>query len=382
MKKAILGVAVSMIVSVSGLASAQEAPPIDCGPGDGRESLTTEGIQLEFDAPSTFGHSAMADNDETGTVRANQSATFPFRANFAPHTGGILKVTLDWANNPHDYDLYVLDANGDEIASSENFNQTDPPHEELTIDFRHCDNFTIQARSWVAGPTETLTIGVTVEPGQELLACAENDPAPGCAGKLAGEAPDFVPDDRARLYFGGDRPGNVAATARYANSQTGQSIPMAQTLSDARPTSGVANTHTRPVVGNPDFGEDNNFFPFFVKTLSEPVMVSGPVHMLAWVSSKTMTATDVLWFDLMVDGGLMQRIEVAGKAGPGPKPVLVTFDGYDAIEAFEKITVGITSPRGNDDPPNQASYAEWTLFYDSVQYQSRVTLPFSLPAAA
>jgi hypothetical protein len=66
--------------------------------------------------------------------------------------------------------------------------------------------------------------------------------------------------------------------------------------------------------------------------------------------------------------------------GPGPKPVVVTFDGYDATEVLESITVGITSPRSYDNPPTDSSYAEWTLYYDSVQYQSRVTLPFALPA--
>jgi hypothetical protein len=378
--------ALSMFTTLGSVgAQAQEVtPPIDCGPGDGRDDLTTSGFKFEFDAPATGGNSAASNADETGTVWANRSATFPFNANLAPSAGGKLKATLSWANNPHDYDLYIVDdESGGVIASSENFNQTDPTGEQVTdVEIAHCQDISVLVRNWVAGPTERLSLAVEIAPGEQLLACAENDPAPGCSGKAAGEAPDFVADTRSRLYMGGDRPGMVAATARYAASVAGTEAPMAQKLVAARPTSGVPNSHTRPVVGNPDFGEYNNFFPFFRMKLPQPVTFSGPVTMLAWVSSRTMNPTDKLWFDLHLDGALVKRVEVIGKATRGPKPVLVTFEGYDATEALESLTVGITSPRGNDDPPNQASYAEWTLFYDSVQYQSRVTLPFALPASS
>ncbi|HEV3475608.1 MAG TPA: hypothetical protein VG602_09620, partial [Actinomycetota bacterium] len=247
-------------------------------------------------------------------------------------------------------------------------------------DVAHCQDISILVRNWVGGPAVPLKLNVAVTPSEQLLACAEADPAPGCAGKTAGQAPDFVPDNRTRLYFGGDRPGNVAATARYAASVAGTDAPMAQKLVTARPTSGIANAHVRPVAGNPDFGEYNNFFPFFRTKLSQPTTFSGPVTVVAWLSSKTMKPTDKLWFDFHLDGALIKRVEVVGQAGPGPKPVVVTFDGYEPVEALESVTIGITSPRGNDDPPNQASYAEWTLYYDSVQYQSRVTLPVTLPA--
>ena len=367
------------LVTLVPLAARAEAP-IDCGPGDGRESMTTQGFELTFDPPATGGNSGASNADETGTVWANRSATFPFRANFAPHASATLKLAITWANNPHDFDLYFIDAEGNSTAS-ENFSQTEPTGESVTVEgVKHCDEFTIVVRNWVAGPVEPVKLTATVEPGAGLLACGEADPAPGCAGKAAGEAPAFVPDDRARLYFGGDRPGMVAATARYAASAAGQQSPMRQALTPARPTAGVPDIFTRPVAGNPDFGEANNFFPYFRTQLSKPVTVSGPVHVLAWVSSRTMTATDKLYFDLHLDGSLVKRVEVAGKAGRGPKPVLVTIDGFEPTEATDSITVGITSPRGNDDPPNQASYAEWSLFFGSVQYQSRVTLPFALPA--
>jgi hypothetical protein len=377
--------ALSMFTTLGSVgAQAQEGPPpIDCGPGDGREQLTKDGFQFQFDAPSTGGNTAASDADTSGSVWANRTATFPFDLNLAPSASGTLKATLAWANNPHDYDLYIRDDDsGGIIASSENFNQTDPTGEQVTdVEIAHCQDISVLVRNWVAGPTEPLTLTVAITPGDQLLACAENDPAPGCAGKAAGAAPDFVADNRSRLYMGGDRPGMLAATARYAASVAGTDAPMAQRLVPTRPSSGVANTHVRAVAGNPDFGEYNNFFPFFRTRLSQPVTFSGPVSVLAWISSKTMTATDKLWFDFHLDGALVKRVEVIGKAGPGPKPVLVTFDGYDATEALESVTVGITSPRGNDDPPNQASYAEWTLYYDSVQYQSRVTLPVALPAS-
>jgi hypothetical protein len=353
---------------------------IDCGPGDGRESMTTEGFAFSFLPPTTGGNTAASDADPTRTVWANRTATFPFRANFAPHATANLKINLSWANNPHDFDLYFVDAEGNG-AVSQNFNQTDPTGESLVQEgVKHCDNFAILVRNWVAGPAEELTLKIVVEPTGETLACAEADPAPGCAGKAAGEAPAFVPDDRARLYFGGDRPGMLAATARYAASVATQQAPISQALTPARPGTGVPNFHTRTVAGNPDFGEANNFFPYFRTAVAKPFTMSGPVHVLAWLSSRSMDADDKLWFDLHLDGGLVKRVEVQPALGPGPKPVLVTIDGYEPTEVTQSITVGITSPRGNDDPPNQASYAEWTLLYDSVQYQSRASLPAALPS--
>ncbi|HEV3475609.1 MAG TPA: hypothetical protein VG602_09625 [Actinomycetota bacterium] len=368
----------ALVLAFGPVAAAQEGPPpIDCGPGDGREQLTTQGFAFEFDAPMTGGNTAASDADTTGTVWANRTATFPFENNFAPHVGATLKATLSWANNPHDFDLYVRDdESGGIIAGSENFNQTDPTGEELTVDVAHCQDISILVRNWVGGPAVPLKLNVAVTPSEQLLACAEGDPAPGCAGKTAGQAPDFVPDNRARLFFGGSRPGMVAAALRYAYATGGAGEPpMHQALVSQRPTAGVPNSQTRLVHGNYDFGPDSPFFPYFETRLAAPVTVSGPIHVLAWLSSRTMVPTDKLWFDLHIDGALVKRVEVTN-IGAGPKPVLVTFDGYDATEAMESVTVGITSPRAYDAPPTDASYAEWTLFYDSVQYQSRVTFPF------
>lgn len=375
--------ALAVLAGLAPTAGAQTAAPIDCGPGDGREDLTTDGFQFQFDAPATGGNSAASDADTTGTVWANRTATFPFNANLAPATGGKLKATLTWANNPHDYDLYIVDdESGGQIAASENYNQTEPTREEvIDVDIAHCQDISILVRNWVAGPTERLTLTVSVTAGDQLLACAENDPAAGCAGKAAGDAPDFVPDNRARLYFGGDRPGMVAAAARYAYATGGAGDPpVHQSLVAARPTAGVPNSQTRLVHGNYDFGPDSPFFPYFKVNLNAPVTLSAPITVVAWLSSRTMAPTDKLWFDLHLDGALVKRVEALGKAGPGPKPVVVTFDGYDPTEVLESITVGITSPRSYDTPPDDATYAEWTLFYDSVQYQSRLTLPIALPA--
>jgi hypothetical protein len=369
----------ALLAVLAPAAGAQEGPPpIDCGPGDGREDLTSSGFQFAFDAPATGGNTAASDADTTGTVWANRTARFPFESNLAPSAGATLNATLTWAMNPHDYDLYIVDdESGGVIASSENFNQTDPTKEGVTnVEIAHCQDISILVRNWVAGPTERLNLQVTVMPGDQLLACAQDDPAPGCAGKAAGEPPDFVLDTRARLFFGGSRPGMVAAALRYAYATGGAGEPpMHQALVSQRPTAGVPNSQTRLVHGNYDFGPDSPFFPHFKTRLAAPVTVSGPIQVLAWLSSRTMVPTDKLWFDLHIDGALVKRVEVTN-IGAGPKPVLVTIDGYEPTEALESVTVGITSPRAYDAPPTDASYAEWTLFYDSVQYQSRVTFPF------
>ena len=372
--------ALAVLALLGPRAAAQEiVPPIDCGPGDGREEITTSGFKFEFDGPTTGGNTAASDADTTGTVWANRTARFPFQSNLAPSAGGTLSATLTWALNPHDFDLYIVDdESGGVIASSENFNQTDPTKEEvMNVEIAHCQDISVLVRNWVAGPAERVNLQVNITPGEQLLACAENDPAPGCAGKAAGAAPDFVADRRARLFFGGNRPGTVAAALRYAYATGGAGDPpMHQTLTNSRPTTGVPNSQTRLVHGNYDFGPDSPFFPYFKTRLAAPVTVSGPIQVLAWLSSRTMVPTDKLWFDLHIDGALVKRVEVTN-IGAGPKPVLVTIDGYEPTEALESITVGITSPRAYDTPPTDSSYAEWTLFYDSVQYQSRVTLPFA-----
>lgn len=353
-------------------AAAQQAVPIDCGPADGSERLTTDGFAATFDAPVAKTYEATAAKEHTGVVGAHRDAVFAFTADFTPYTSATLEVTLDWTD-VGDFDVFVVDADGNELASGTNRFEFEGP-ESAIVTLRHCQTFAIVARTGPGHPGSVMALDVTVDPGSTLLACADGDPAPGCAGKEAGEAPDPVSDTRTPLYLTSDGPGQVVLAAQYADeTHRGH-------LEDERPTGGTANTFTRPVTGNPDFGPYTPFFPTFFAPLTQPTSISGPVQALAWISSTTMGPDDVLYFDLLIDGGQVQRIEVPGSvlAGSGvPTPILVTFDDFGSVTAGAHVGFQITSPRANDEPPDQLGQAEWTLYYDSVQFQSRLTLDLS-----
>lgn len=347
--------------------------PIDCGPDDGRERLTTDGFKLQFEAPYWKTYEATAAQDQTKAVKAQRDAKFPFTADLAPYTSAKVKVTLGWTESA-DHDVFVLGTEGEELAAANARAVFDPP-EILEVELTHCQQITVVARSGPGHPGSTMNLDVAVAPGQTLLACAENDPAPGCAGKLAGEAPDRVPDSRTRLYLGGSRPGQASMAGHYVWATSGQQgePPLYGTLAAARPIGGKPNTYTRTVAGFDD--QFQNPFQAHFSLPLESKRISGDVHALVYASSQTMNQGGTLNIDLWADGALLKRVEIPGAQVPTTaSPLRATFAGIDAVVESElTLTVSAKPAAGSTGPGNPAN-AEWTIYYDSVQFPSRITL--------
>ncbi|MGH2692727.1 MAG: hypothetical protein ACRDHM_09520 [Actinomycetota bacterium] len=78
-----------------------------------------------------------------------------------------LSSTLNWTVDVNDWDLFLLDANGEEIGASEGFQigpAGDPPTESVSSSFLHCSLFTIRVLNFQAVPLDDidpLQLGVT-----------------------------------------------------------------------------------------------------------------------------------------------------------------------------------------------------------------------------
>jgi hypothetical protein len=248
--------------------------------------------------------------------------------------------------------------------------------EVLEVELAHCQAFEIIARSGPGHPGSMMTLDVQVTPGSTQMKCAENDPAPGCAGKLAGEAPSRVPDERTRLYLGGGRPGQASMAGHYVWT-TGQQAgdpPLFGTLASARPTGGKPNTYTRTV-----FGFDDQYQNPFQAHFSIPLQskhVVGDVNALVYASSQVMSSNGgTLNIDLWADGGLLKRVEIPGSQVPTiASPLRATFSGIDVVVETELTLTVSAKPAAGTTGPGNPGNAEWTIYYDSVQFPSRVTL--------
>jgi hypothetical protein len=344
-------------------------PPIDCGPADGRERFTAQGFEMTFDAPDVAAPELAATTGVTGNlITPHRSAHFYFQADLTPYVSGMLKVALDW-ENPSDFDVYHFDADGNRTGSDASNIDGGTTAEAFEVEVTHCQLFSIEVRNWAGKPDESLKLSMTVVPGDHLLACAEADPAPGCAGKAAGEAPSPVADARPRLYLGGD-PGQVSMVHAYVGNSE---LPKGK-LSGTRPTTGTPNQYTRPVVGFRDQWQ-NPFLAHWKTTLEQPVHVAGEANVLLWLSSRTEDATGTLYVDLYADDALVGQAKVPGdQLKADPTPLFVSVPITEAIDATSLgLQVGTNPAIATSGPGNPAD-AHVTLYYGSVQYPARITL--------
>lgn len=338
-----------------------EGSEVLCGDDDGRERLTAVGFEHHFDAPAV---------PAPLVATSYADAVFPFLVDVAPSATATIDIELSWAQ-PTDFDLYVYDADGSELGASTSFNPEDGAGESIEdLAVTHCDLIAVVVNNWLGTPDETLDLHVDVTPGSDQLACAEGDPAPGCDGKEAGEAPDAVPDARTRLYLGGDI-GQASMVWAFAGNQD---LPQA-TLEEARPTSGTPNSYTRPIFGFRDQYR-NPFMPHFTATFDDETDVFGDVDALVWVSSPTLAQGGTLVVDLYLSGVLVSSVEVPGEdIGATPTPVHVRFPDIDFDRSFDVTLQLGTEPALSSNGPGEPADALFTVHYGSVQFPSRVTLP-------
>ena len=348
---------------------------------DGRERFPAAGLNINMPAPVASAPELAATADGTGRrATPYRTASFPYVADFAPADAGAIDVKLAW-DNPSDFDISVIDADGNVIASSlvENI-PAQSWTEALTAELVHCQPFTILVRSWAGSPAETLNLKATIASVSESkLACAAGDSAPNCAGKPAGAAPDATPaDTRTRLYLGGD-PGQASMAHAYVATTGGQDVvPFRGTLSPGRPISGQPNQYTRPALGLRNQFR-NPFMAHFSTTFAQPRDLNKDVDALLYLSSPTMKDGGKLFVDLYADGNLVNSVEVAGTKVPEapnrPVAVRIPVGPEQALEAITSLTLQIgADPAAGTTGPGNPNDGVFTVHYGGTQFPSLITL--------
>jgi hypothetical protein len=83
-----------------------------------------------------------------------------FMVDLSPATAtnkATVNVTLNWQIAVNDFDMYLVDENGEELGASEGFQALgDPPTETVGATFLHCSSFTIQVYNFLAAGGSTV----------------------------------------------------------------------------------------------------------------------------------------------------------------------------------------------------------------------------------
>jgi hypothetical protein len=349
-------------LAASALAST-DAPPLPeaptCADQAGREVLDVDGFELTYDAPAFTAPELAATGELTGDGPSRlRSGTFQFVVDAAPSDAVTLEMTLEW-EGPSDFDLFVNDdAFGFELGRSVGENiQEGTTSENLTVTVEDCTPITVLTKAWIGNPAETLTLTIEATPSDEIVF----DAARGLEQTL--------------LYAGGDRPGQVAMLHDFAGDPT---LPQGR-LVEERPLTGQPNSYTRPVVGfdNPK----NPFLPFFTiraPSFDEPIVLDGEVSAVVWVSSSTMKENDgagKIAVHLFADGLDLGPVTIDGsELGDEPRPFLVSFGEVENLDVFELVLQIGADPAVSSNGPGEPANASHTVWYDSVQFQTRVVV--------
>ena len=363
-----LAVTTLLATQFAGSSPAAAAPPtpVHCGPDYGQEDLTLEGFSHTFEAPVGTGSAA---GDHPYTSRSKWGV-FPFVSDFSPYARVTLNISLDWSGTS-DFAIYVFDGrDGSFLDMADAGNIGGETKEELDVVVDHCMWPSVRVVSSTGTPNIVLTLDIDVTPSTKLLACQASDPAPGCAGKGPGEAPEFIPDPRSVLYLGGD-PGQ----ASMANGLLGNDSLPESTLHEDIPSSGKPNHYTRPLGGtaqefrNPLVAHWTSHFP-------APRKVSGTAVVSLYVSSATEDSTGTLHVALFGDGRLLGQGSFPGdRIREDITGALIPIPIEDTVEATTFTLQVASDPVASTGGPGDAADAHVTLYYGSVQVPARVTLP-------
>jgi hypothetical protein len=357
--------------------AATETSNVACPETDGRERLTLAGIDTTIESPAPY--PALVSPVDTATagapVQPFRKATMEYQADFSPASEADLTIGITWEQFANDYDIFVYDGDGAEIGRSAAENPSAQVAAESVVipGIEHCDRLSVVVTNFSGAPVQPLRYTVKTE-SRGTLACGEGDTAPGCAGKPAGAAPDSVGDPRSILYLSGD-PGQTAMAHGFNDG-----VPTRSALTTTRPTSGKPNSFTRALLGNPTQNR-NLLMAHFSKTYSTPVTKTGPASALVYVSSPTLAQTDggILLVQLWADGTLLKEVKVPGKTvGAAPTAIKANF-GVISLQEASRVTlqVGTINPVGTGagERPLEPADTAFTIWYDSVQFPARVTLP-------
>lgn len=360
-RRALVPVALAVLAAGLAPALAEETATAPCGAGNGSDQLAVGQPRThQFMTPMGTAPELAATRDATGRlVTPFRTAVFEHTAVSAPAATGVLSATLSWPVDQMDYDLYVLGADGAVLASSDAQNATDGPGEKLEVELAHCQAFTVEVRNWAGTFAEKpLNLTLSMVPGEEQLP----------------DAPAAVADTATRLWLDATGPGNVASVPGSGTAnQSG--APVGPSVRKDRPTTGVPNGHAR-VAGFRDQYK-NLLVPWWEAPLTAPRPVVGDGSALVWVSSPTLAQGGTLYVDLYLDGALASSAKVAGALiGRDPTPVRVTFPGLEAVDPVTTVGLQVaTVPAVASSGPGNPADAEDTVWFGSVQFPSRVTLP-------
>lgn len=331
-----------------------------CGDTVGREVLTSGGLTLDVAAPGVTAPELAASADITGeAITPHRSAHFLLTVDLAPHETAKLDASITWADTPSDYDLYGYTYFEDfryplGSSNASNIDGGDTRIEQFSATVDDCQRIDIEIRSWAGSPAQDITLDLTLTP--------TGDPREDVLARPA--------DDRLGLYLAGDRPGNLTPPQDTA----GDPYPFRGTFSQDRPTANVPNLITRPVAGSTI--EKNPAQPWWAGQLPDFPTVQGAPSALVWLSSPTQQQDPGTVLVQLFLNGQEHVVEIPGdELTPDVRPYLVEFDAVDT-QVFEfslqVSALPIASPNAQSEHLGDANHTVW---YDSVQYQSRLYLP-------
>ena len=124
--------------------------------------------------PPAEGVTVVTPSDYSGTIEAplffDDTVDQAFQLDLSPATAlnkAATNVTLEWGVAANDFDLVLLDGEGNEVAATEGFQPIDPPVESASFGkLLHCSEFTVRALNYTAvgvpEPVDTLTVTIGV----------------------------------------------------------------------------------------------------------------------------------------------------------------------------------------------------------------------------
>lgn len=373
--------ALTLVLGLAVLPAAADdhaASVVDCGSDASYERLTADGFELDIVGPAGFPDLGVVRDESEGRTVALRSSHYYLQADLAPAERARVTFELEWTDGG-DFDLELYDEGGFPLGLSQNEDVAGDASERVVATLRHCQRVHVLIRNFAGIPEHPLSLSATVEDLTGELACVDDDPAPACAGAEAGDLPvaaDADTDARSFHYLAG-APGQLSMVSDTAGEPDNPFVPA---TAEERPDGALPNSYTRPVAGFNDQSR-NPFIGWF--PVEGARTVDGDVSALVYVSSPTLGGDadagiepGTLEVDLWADGGLVASAEVAGdEIGDVPTPVFVTFPDVKR-DVFGDVHLQIgTTPAVSSNGQGEPADATHTVWYDSVQFPSRITLP-------
>jgi hypothetical protein len=373
--------ALALVLSLSVLPAGADEPPtsvVDCGADRSHEALTADGFSLDSAGPAGFPDPGAVRDGSEGRTIALRSSHYYFQADFAPAERGKVSFDLEWANG--DFDLEVYNEQGFPLGLSQDEGIAGDLSETVAVTLRHCQRVHVLIRNFAGPPATPMTLSAEVTDPSGVLRCVEGDSAAACDGVEAGGLPvaaDSDTDTRTFHWFGG-APGQASMVAETVGEPDN---PFAPATTETRPDGVVPNSYTRPVAGFNNQSR-NPFIAWF--PVDGARQIDGDVSALVYVSSPTLAGNadagvkpGTLEVDLWADGGIVASAKVSGAGVRDvPTPIFVTFpDVSRRVAGTLHLQVGAVPAASSNGPGEEPANATHTVWYDSVQFPSRLTLP-------